>query len=227
MCNKRVTDWRSPKTAKLINTDDTEEPLSQSNGLDSDQKTYSMNIKDMVGDRMEGSFEQQEVVANDDNMPPSRQSQYSIQREDGGDLSSFQQSSSNDDDYVVITMDQATDKPNQFPVGLDSPAQRTSFDVDALRSKLSQLESVDNPRVVSPIDSNSGTLQTKEPFSKSAEVKLEGGETYRVAVLVEMAGMVIMWEFSTEPKVSIKWIVSSLIMFSFLGDCIWYHLSTG
>ena len=207
VCNKRVTDRRSPKTAQLINTDDgdtVEESLSQSNGLDNDQRTYSMNIKDMVGDHMEGSPEQQEVVANDDSIPPSRQSQYSIQREGGGDHSNLKKSSSNED-FVVITMDQAVDKPNQFPVGLDSPAQRTSFDVDALRSKLSQLESVDNPRVMSPTNSKSSALQTKEPFNKDAEVDLGGGEAHRVAVPVDMAGVVIMWEFSTEPKVSITW----------------------
>ena len=157
-----------------------------------------MNIKDMVGNPMEGSSEQQEV----DSIPPSRQSQYSIQREDGSDLSNVKKSSSNED-FVVITMDQAVDKPNQFPVGLDSPAQRSSIDVDALRSKLSKLESVDNPKVISPTDSNSSSMQTREPFSKIAEVNLVGGEALRVAVPVDTAGIVIMWEFSTEPKVII------------------------
>jgi len=204
MCNKRVTDRRSPKTAQLINTDDdnVEESLGQSNGLDNDQRTYSMNIKDMVGDPIEGSLDQQEVFADDESIPPSRQSQYSIQREGGGDHSNLKKSSSNED-FVVITMDQAADKPNQFPIGLDSPAQRSSIDVDALRSKLSKLESVDNPRVMTPTDSATSSLKAKEPFSKNAKVDLEGGEAHRVAVPVDTAGIVIMWEFSTEPKVSI------------------------
>ena len=196
---------RSSRVAELINTDDPslmdDSIINQSDGLKSDQKSerkYSTNIKDMVsgGGNIERSHDE-EVVANDNSMPPSRQSQYSIQREDGQGI----KQSSSEEDFVVITMEQ--DKPNQFPVGLDSPAQHNTLDVDALRSKLSQLETVDHPIVSSPTGSLPGSLHAQEPFYKSDNVELEGGGAHRVTIQVDIAGVAIIWEFSTEPKVCI------------------------
>ena len=101
--------------------------------------------------------------------------------------------------------DQARDKPNQFPVGLDSPAQHSTIDVDALRSKLSQLETVDNP-MLSPTGSlPPGSVNAKELFFKSADIELEGGGVHHVRIQVDVTGVVIIWEFSTEPKVCIMW----------------------
>ena len=194
---------RSSKVAELINTDLSileESIIFQSNDSTGDQRSersYSANIKDMIGGSSDLEISHDEVVANDNSMPPSRQSQYSIQREDKQDI----KHSSSDEDFVVITMDQ--DKPNQFPVGLDSPAQHSSFDVDALRSKLSQLETVDHPMLSSPSGSLPGSLQAPEPFYRSDEVELKGGAVYQVSVQVDVAGIAINWEFSTEPKVCI------------------------
>ena len=198
-CNGVVMERRSSRVAELINTDDPSmmvESINQSNSSISDQRMYSTNIKDMVSGSGERSHDE-EVVANDDNMPPSRQSQYSIQREDTQDI----KHSSSEEDFVVITMDQ--DKPNQFPVGLDSPAQHNTLDVDALRSKLSQLETVDCSMVSSPTGSLQGSSHVQEPFYKSDNVELEGGGAHRVTIQVDMAGVAIIWEFSTEPKVCI------------------------
>ena len=195
-CKDVVMERRSSRVAELINTDDPSmmvESINQSNSSISDQRMYSTNIKDMVSGSGERSHDE-EVVANDDNMPPSRQSQYSIQRED-------KQDSSSEEDFVVITMDR--DKPNQFPVGLDSPAQHNTLDVDALRSKLSQLETVDCSMVSSPTGSLQGSSHVQEPFYKSDNVELEGGGAHRVTIQVDMAGVAIIWEFSTEPKVCI------------------------
>ena len=200
-CNGVVMERRSSRVAELINTDDpsilVESINNQSNSLTGDQRTYSTNIKDMVSD-VERSHDE-EVVANDDNMPPSRQSQYSIQKEDGQDIIKC---SSSEEDFVVITMDQ--DKPNQFPVGLDSPAQHNTLDVDALRSKLSQLETVDCSMVSSPTGSLQGSSHVQEPFYRSDNVELEGGGAHRVTIQVDIAGVAIIWEFSTEPKVCIS-----------------------
>ena len=188
---------RSSRVAELINTDELsitgDTNINQSNNSTTDQRTHSANIKDMVSGDVERSHE--EVVANDNSMPPSRQSQYSIQREDGQEI----KRSSSEEDFVIITMGQ--DKPNQFPVGLDSPAQHNTLDVDALRSKLSQLETVDHPMVSSPTGSLPGSLH--EPFYKSDDVELEGGGAHRVTIQVDMAGVAIIWEFNTEPKVCI------------------------
>ena len=194
---------RSSKVAELINTDLSileESIIFQSNDSTGDQRSegsYSANIKDMIGGSSDLEISHDEVVANDNSMSPSRQSQYSIQREDKQGI----KHSSSDEDFVVITMDQ--DKPNQFPVGLDSPAQHSSFDVDALRSKLSQLETVDHPMLSSPSGSLPGSLQAPEPFYRSDEVELKGGAVYQVSVQVDVAGIAINWEFSTEPKVCI------------------------
>lgn len=205
-CNGVVKERRNSRVAELINTDDpstvVESINNQPNSSSSDQRserTYSTNIKDMVsgsGD-VERSHDK-EVVANDDNMPPSRQSQYSIQREDGQDI----KYSSSEEDFVVITMDQ--DKPNQFPVGLDSPAQHNTLDVDALRSKLSQLETVDCSMLSSPTGSLQGSSHVQEPFFRSDNVELEGGGAHQVTIQVDVAGVAIIWEFSTEPKVCIS-----------------------
>lgn len=198
-CHDVVMERRNSKVAELINTDDPSIVVDTSD-LNIDQKSYSTNIKDMVSgsDDIERSHE--ELVANDNSIPPSRQSQYSIQREDGQDANIKQSSSFSEDDYVIIGC--VNDKPNQFPVGLDSPAQHNTLDVDALRSKLSQLESVDN-LMVSPTGSLPGSLHTKEPLYKTVDVELEGGGAHRVTIQVDTAGMVIIWEFNTEPKVHV------------------------
>lgn len=196
---------RKSKVAGLINTDDPSVieksmMISQSNNLIGDQRTYSTNIKDMISGSGEFERSHEEVVANDDSMPPSRQSQYSIQREDGQDVNT-KQSSSSEEDFVVINIDH--DKPNQFPVGLDSPAQHNTLDVDALRSKLSQLETVDHP-ISSPTNSLHGSLHGKEPFYASNDMQLEGGGVHQVTIPVDMPGVAIIWEFSTEPKVCLN-----------------------
>lgn len=186
---------RNSRVAELINTEDLENSITQSIKLLNDP-TFSTNIKDMISGRGDdGEKSHDELVAKDNSMSPS--SQYSIQREDGQDI---KYSSSDSEDFVVITMDH--DKPNQFPVGLDSPAQHNTFDVDALRSKLSQLDTVDHPSS-SASSSLSGSLPTKEPFHESRELELEGGGVHRVPIQVDTAGVAIIWEFSTEPKVGI------------------------
>jgi len=191
---------RNSKVAELINTDDPSVVVGTSD-LNIDQRTRSANIKDMVSGNDDIDRSHEELVGNDNSIPPSRQSQYSIQREDGQDVNINQSSSFSEDDYVVI--DCVNDKPNQFPVGLDSPAQRNTLDVDALRSKLSQLESVDNP-MVSPTGSLPGSIHAKEPFYKTADIELEGGGVHQVTIQVDTAGVVIIWEFNTEPKVCIR-----------------------
>ena len=208
-CCGMVIERRNSRVAELINTDDDDasiaKSINQSDSMISDQRserTYSANIKDMISgsDDIEKSHEE-EVVTND-NMPPSRQSQYSIQREDGQDFRLTVASSSSEEDFVVITMGHADGRPNQFPVGLDSPAQHSTLDVDALRSKLSQLEAVDDP-MASPTGSLPGSVHTNEPFYESENVQLEGGGAHKVVLRIDTAGVVIIWEFSTEPKVCI------------------------
>ena len=195
---------RSSKVAAdLINTDDPsimESMINQSKTITCDQRserTYSANIKDMISGSGEFERSHEEVVANDNSMPPSRQSQYSIQREDGQEVN-IKSASSSEEDFVVINIGEG--KPNQFPVGLDSPAQQNSLDVDALRSKLSQLETVDHP-ISSPTGSLPGSYHAKEPFCKSDNVELEGGGAHQVTIPVDIAGVAIIWEFNTEPKV--------------------------
>ena len=208
-CHAVVMERRSSKvTADLINTDDPsimESMIGQSNNMINDQRserTYSANIKDMVSGSDEFERSHEEVVANDNSMPPSRQSQYSIQREDGQEVNIKKSNSASDEeDFVVINIGDG--KPNQFPVGLDSPAEQSSLDVDALRSKLSQLETVDHP-ISSPTSSLPGSYQAKEPFCRSDNVELEGGGAHQVTIPVDIAGVVIIWEFNTEPKVCNK-----------------------
>ena len=170
------------------------------------------------------------INTDDDDDDPSvvdQAANTNVHREDEEDLNTEHNSSlSHEEEYVIIPLEQARDKPNQFPVGLDSPAQHSTIDVDALRSKLSQLETVDNP-MLSPTGSlPPGSVNAKELFFKSADIELEGGGVHHVRIQVDVTGVVIIWEFSTEPKVCIMWNETFNVSVQQIGNCVWYHMPT-